>query len=287
LLPSEFTGSFVAQFLVSCSTYTLTLAYTLLPAATNKLAGIQKAPMQTPNPLFIAISVGLIYATVLYWAPGASMNPIMTVHDYYVNPELRTRAGLFMFGGICIAQIMGTMCGYALTYALLISSLKHFIADPTTIAAGTAVLFGVSFPPSWVPNSVAILAIILASAVFVFGLHGVVNGMKREDGRAFPRCLAIAILIMVNLFTMGGLGLGAGFNPVQPLAGAIFVTLAGWPSEVWTHQGGFVWISICAPFVGVALAIGACHIYDKAIMHGKATSALTVLEPVGLQTIKE
>lgn len=268
---SEFVGTFAAQFFCRCMAWKLTYTYDFLPAHTNQLAGIATAPVQPASPLFIGVTIGVSYALIIFVCPDATLNPLMTAHG--LRSVLLSRNGATVFGVICIAQLMGNIFANALAYALLITPMTHFIPVIKTMDAGPLSLFGLAYPEEWVPNSLSMLATVLCTTIFIFVLHGILSGFRRNQtlhnkggGMSLAASCSIGALVMLVVLTLDGTGLAAAFNPTTPLAAAIFLTAAGWPSDIWSHHNGAVWISILGPFIGLALGLLIARIHDYTIM---------------------
>merc|ERR1712146_62782 len=45
------------------------------------------------------------------------------------------------------------------------------------------------------------------------------------------------------------------------LAGTIFCSVAGWPSQVWTHHHGYIWAALFGPMVGAVVGCLVLKLY--------------------------
>mmetsp|Transcript_27743 Transcript_27743/g.69667 ORF Transcript_27743/g.69667 Transcript_27743/m.69667 type:complete len:474 (-) Transcript_27743:98-1519(-) len=270
---SEFFGTFVVTLLQNGIVWTAVYQYSASPTEMNVAAGISPSPAQAVSPLFTAVSIGLTFTFTMNLFPGANLNPMFTTFL-----SMQGQIAWSFWAPVMLAQFMGTFLGHVFTYLMLADALKHLF-EPQGLDhrnLQTAMHFGVTFPPDWVSNGASFLSSVTMGFVIIallWPLHISMRGEERMSPFFHRLCVGLAIMVVVAAF--GNNGLGTVNNPFLLLAGAVFVSAAGWPREVWTSHNNFVLYAPFMPFVGMVLGYMLCRIIEFLMLtpHKQETTA--------------
>jgi len=260
---AELFGTIVATVFGNATVWGSFMTFVATPQEQNKSLGNPNPQVAPMSPLAISAGIALTYTLAQLLADEATLNPV-----FGTLVVIAGHRSLAVNWFCMAAQLLGTFIGNCVTYCLLEANLEHFSppgVDHRNLS--TTMVFGLMYPPEWISNGGAILASITATAILVVLLVPLVIFKRRGVPVLHPVAakFAIGCVIFCLSMTLAGANLGAALNPAASLGGALFLSAAGWPSEVWTYHGGYVWLTLWAPFVGLFAGVGIANVFFRVV----------------------
>ncbi|KIM41552.1 hypothetical protein M413DRAFT_411376 [Hebeloma cylindrosporum] len=155
------------------------------------------------------------------------------------------------------AQVMGGVVGAGLVYSQYIRAIDIFEGGRSMRTQATASFFS-SYALDYMSTVTCFFSEFLGAAVLAFMIVAATD----KNNAAPP----VGLLPLVLFLTLLGLGTALGmqtafaFNPARDFGPRLFLTMAGYGSELYTYRNQYwIWCPILAPILGAQCAVG---LYD-------------------------
>lgn len=169
---------------------------------------------------------------------GAHFNPSVTLANvvYRGMPAWK-------LPGYVAAQTLACFLGAACIFALNFNRLNVVDPDRTTSRSHYT-----TFPSDVITNYTAFYSEFLATAMTVMGVFAITDKRNRPAG-PYGGPIAFGLLIMAIGMAFG-YNTGYALNPARDFGPRLFLSMAGWGSDVFTLRHYYFWIPLVAPLLG-------------------------------------
>lgn len=213
---------------------------------------------------------------------GAHLNPAVTIAMRVLRrfPERKLLSYI-------AAQFMGYFAGSLVIYYLYHDSISAYEGGVVRTVLGEHASAGmfVTFPNALISLSTAYATELIATATLLF----IVAALGDKGNWALSRGAMPVGLFFAVLAIGAALGFNTGYalNPARDLGPRVALTLLGYGSELWTHDGAY-WLfgPTLAPIAGGLLGVGLYDAFlytgDDSVLTERYVACSPSLAPVAL-----